>query len=93
MWWWLSSWIGWYKKYYLRKINGFDICDFELPLEFDKLNDKDKIKIIFKNENMEKYRYALDYSQRKLIDKINQLRRQNNIPELQYMKSKNFLRI
>ena len=42
---------------------------------------------------MEKYRYALDYSQRKLIDKINQLRRQNNIPELQYMKSKNFLRI
>ena len=21
------------KKYYLRQINGFDICDFELPLE------------------------------------------------------------
>ena len=81
------------KKYYLIQINGFDICDFELPLEFDKLNDKDKIKIIFKNENMEKYRYAFDYSQIKLIYKINQLRRQNNIPELQYMKSKNFLRI
>ena len=25
--------------YILREINGFDICDFELPLEFDKLND------------------------------------------------------
>ena len=51
------------KKYYLRKINGFNICDFELPLEFDKLNNKDKIKIIFKNENMKKYEYKLDVAQ------------------------------
>ena len=72
--------------YILRKINGFDICDFELPLEFDKLNDKDKIKIIFKNENMEKYEYELDDAQLNLIDKINKLRRQNNILEFQYNK-------
>ena len=78
------------KKYYLRQINGFDICDFKLPLEFDKLNDKDKIKIIFKKENMEKYRYAFDYSQIKLIYKINKLRRQNNIPEFQYNEEQKF---
>ena len=78
------------KKYYLRQINGFDICDFELPSEFDKLNDKDKIKIIFKKENMEKYRYAFDYSQIKLIYKINRLRRQNNIPEFQYNEEQKF---
>ena len=76
--------------YILRKINGFDICDFELPLEFDKLNNKDKIKIIFKKENMEKYEYKLDVAQLKLIDKINQLRRQNNIPELQYNEKQKF---
>ena len=55
-------------------------------LNFDKLNDKDKIKIIFKNENMEKYEYELDDAQLNLIDKINKLRRQNNILEFQYNK-------
>ena len=72
------------KLYILRQINGFDICDFELPSAFENLNDKDKIKIIFKKESMEKYEYKLDVAQLKLIDKINQLRRQNNIPEFQY---------
>ena len=39
---------------------------------------------------MEKYEYKLDVAQLKLIDKINQLRRQNNIPELQYNKEQKF---
>ena len=78
------------KLYILRQINGFDICDINLPSEFDKLNDKDKIKMIFKKENMEKYEYKLDVAQLKLIDKINQLRRQNNIPEFQYNEEQKF---
>ena len=78
------------KLYILRQINGFDICDINLPSEFDKLNDKDKIKIIFKKESMEKYEYKLDVAQLKLIDKINQLRRQNNIPEFQYNEKQKF---
>jgi len=64
------------KLYFLRQINGFDICDYELPSEFEKSDDKDKIKTIFKKENMKEYNYKLDDIQLKLIDKINQLRRQ-----------------
>ena len=72
------------KLYILRQINGFDICDYELPSEFEKSDDKDKIKTIFKKENMKKYNYKLDDIQLKLIDKINQLRRQKKIQELKY---------
>ena len=35
---------------------------------------------------MEKYEYELDDAQLNLIDKINKLRRQNNILEFQYNK-------
>ena len=70
--------------YILRQIRGLDICDYELPSEFEISDDKDKIKTIFKKENMKKYRYKLDDIQLKLIDKINQLRRQKNIQELKY---------
>ena len=74
------------KLYFLRQINGFDICDYELPSEFEKSDDKDKIKTIFKKENMKEYNYKLDDIQLKLIDKINQLRRQKKIQELKYDK-------
>ena len=70
--------------YILRQIRGLDIYNFELPSEFEKSDDKDKIKTIFKKENMKEYNYKLDDIQLKLIDKINQLRRQKNIQELKY---------
>ena len=72
-----------YKKtIILSQINGFDICNFELPLEFGKLNKINKIQMIFKKENMEKYIWILDETQLRLISKINLLRKKNNIPEL-----------
>ena len=70
--------------YILKQINGFDISNFEFSSEFEKLNDKGKIKIIFKKENMKNYRYKLNGAQLMLIEKINQIRRKNNILELNY---------
>ena len=40
--------------------------------------------MIFKKVNMKKYRYALDNVQKELINKINKIRKQNNIKELKY---------
>ena len=72
-----------FDTYILNKINGINICDFELPKEYDKLNKNDKINMIFKTE-IYHYTTKLDDTQKTLINKINQLRRQNNIPELRY---------
>ena len=68
----------------LNQINGYDIYDFYLPLKFYDLNKKDKIGMIFKKENMKQYKCKLDDTQRILIDKFNQIRRQKNIPELNF---------
>ena len=71
--------------YILNKINGINIYDFELQNEYDKLNKIGKIAMIFKKENMKKYfLYRLDDTQKTLINNINQLRRKNNIPKLQF---------
>ena len=72
------------KFFILNKINGLKIRDYTLPLEFNKLNEKDKLKMLFKEENMKKYRYVLDNAQKELINKINKIRKQNNIKELKY---------
>ena len=40
--------------------------------------------MLFKEENMKKYRYVLDNAQKELINKINKIRKQNNIKELKY---------
>ena len=70
----------------LSQINGINICKFELPLEFEKLNKINKIGMIFKKENMKKYICILDGTQLILINKINELREKNNIPKLKYDK-------
>lgn len=64
----------------LNQINGYDIVYFYLPLEFEDLNKKDKLGIIFKKENMKQYKCKLDDTQRILIGNINRIRRQNKIP-------------
>ena len=69
------------KSIILNQINGFDISDFEIPTKFDDLDEMGKIKTIFKKENMKKYECKLYITHKILIDKINQIRRQNNIPE------------
>ena len=71
---------------YLNQINGININEYELPNEFDDLDKTDKIKMIFKKENMTQYTYILNDIQKMLINKINQIRNQNNIPELKYDK-------
>ena len=63
-----------------------NINEYELPNEFDDLDKTDKIKMIFKKENMTQYTYILNDIQKMLINKINQIRNQNNIPELKYDK-------
>ena len=71
---------------YLNQINGININKYELPKEFYDLNKAEKIKMIFKKENMTKYTYILNDIQKMLINKINQIRNQSNIPELKYDK-------
>ena len=77
----INSYVEDKKSIFLYQINGFDISDFELPTEFDDLNNIGKIQMIFKKENMKRYKCELDDTQKILINKIVQLRRQNNIPE------------
>ena len=69
---------------YLNQINGININKYKLPKEFYDLNKAEKIKMIFKKENMTKYTYILNDIQKMLINKINQKRNQKNIPELKY---------
>ena len=72
------------KSIILKRINEINICDFKLPLEFDNLNEKGKLKMIFKEENMKKYKYKINYEQFMLLNKINQIRRNNNLPILKF---------
>ena len=69
---------------YLNQINGINISGYQLPKEFYDLNKAEKIKMIFKKENMTQYTYILNDIQKMLINKINQIRNLKNIPELKY---------
>jgi hypothetical protein len=69
---------------FLNQINRININDFELPEGFNELNEKDKNKMIFKKENMEKYSYYLNWEQIQLIGKINDIRHQKNLHILLY---------
>ena len=74
------------KTIVLKEINGIKILDYELPLTFDNLNKNEKNKFIYKKENIRKYKYELKEDQIKLINKINNIRKLNNIPILEYYK-------
>ena len=69
---------------YLNQINKININEFELPEGFNKLNEKDKNKLIFKKENMEEYSYNLNFDQILLIGKLNDIRYQNHLRALEY---------
>ena len=74
------------KQIDLKQINGINIISFNLPEEFDNYNNKSKNEFIFKKENIEKYEYDLNGNQINLINNINDIRKNNNIPELKFDK-------
>ena len=69
---------------FLNQINRININDFELPSEFNNLNEKNKNEFIFNKNNIKKYEYKLNKNQIDLIKKLNHIRQQNNMPELKY---------
>ena len=70
------------KRDILIELNGIKINDFYFYDSFEK----SKNELIYKKENIEKYEYELNVNQIILIHKINDIRRQNNVPELKYFK-------
>ena len=68
----------------LNEINGINIDNYELPFEFKQLKKIEKIELIFKNENMEKYIYKLKDIEINIIKEINDIRKQHNVRELKY---------
>ena len=70
------------KRNILIELNGIKINDFYFYDSFEK----SKNELIYKKENIEKYEYELNDNQINLIHKINDIRKQNNIPELEYFK-------
>ena len=72
------------KTIFLNQFKGLNIIKKELPEEFDDLSKKAKSDFIFKKENAEAYEYKLNKSQINLIQKINDIRKDNHIPLLKY---------
>ena len=72
------------KKNILQKFKGINIIEKELPESFNNLNEKEKNEFIFKKENVKEYEYKLNKSQINLIQKINDIRKENHIPLLKY---------
>ena len=71
------------RKYlYLNQINRINIDEHMLPNGFENLNEKEKKEYVFKKENIKKYVCYLVENQRNFIDKINEIRKQKNIPSL-----------
>ena len=66
----------------LNQFKGVNIIDFELPLNFGSLNNKEKNNLILKTSK--NYKYKLNKNQINLIKKINEIRRKNNISLLKY---------
>ena len=62
------------KELFLNQINRININDFEIPSEFDNLNEKAKNEFIFNKNNMKKYEYKLNENQIDLITKLSHIR-------------------
>ena len=77
------------KKYvYLNQLKGIKISNFELPSDFDDLSELAKNELIF-NNSIGKYEYKLNKNQINIITKINNIRKQYNVPLLKYDETEN----
>ena len=65
----------------LKQINGINNISLKIPLEFSKLNKREKNEFIFKKGNISNY---LDKNKINIIKNINDIRKQNNIPDLKF---------
>ena len=66
----------------LLEINGIKINEFKLESEFDGLDEKSKNEFVFNK----RYVYELNENLINIINKINDIRKNNNIPELKFDK-------
>ena len=77
-------------KYFINQFNGINIYTFELPDIFHNLSVKEKNGIVFKKENLAKYKYKSNPFKIYLIsDKINDIRRNKNMPLLNRCQKEN----
>ena len=74
------------KKFFLIKFKGINIIKKELLGFHNNLNKKQKNILIFKKEYIEEFEYELNDNQINLIKKINDIRKNNHIPLLEYDK-------
>ena len=74
-----------YDKFFkLKQINGVNIFDYALPSSFEDFDETEKIKFVFNKDHFNLYEYKLSRNQIKLIEKINRIRKLNNIPILEF---------
>jgi len=71
-------------KFFLKQLKGINICEYELPPEYNNLNEKEKYALIFGGEKIKQYNYKLNDDQINLIDKINNIRNQYNLSPYKY---------
>ena len=71
-------------NFYLIKFKRINIIYIKLPSDFVKLGNKAKIEYIFRKDNIKEYKYQLKSEQKNLIEKINNIRNEYNIPFLNY---------
>lgn len=73
--------------YILLSYNNIKIKEYVLPEYFEKMNLKERKKIIL--DNLKNYEYIISDKQKELIDLINNLRVENDIQKLETDKNKN----
>ena len=69
---------------YLYQFKGINIIDYYLPDSFDDLNKIEKYKFLLEKGNVYEYEYELNKSQIDLINKINDIRKKNNLSLLKF---------
>ena len=73
-----------YKTVTVNQLNGINILDYSLPINFTNFSIKEKNEEIFKKDNMKKYQYKLQDNQISLITKINNIRNNYNMPMFKF---------
>ena len=73
-----------YKSVTVNQLNGINILDYSLPINFTNFSIKEKNEEIFKKDNMKKYQYKLQDNQISLITKINNIRNNYNMPMFKF---------